>query len=111
MSKYHVNIDNLNLRKGAGTDFDVIAQLGENTTVEKLESSENGYWFRVKTTQNGDDLEGWVAGELLESDEKIGWVDRIGDFPVERKPIPRIGNKPFLVIGHPMIRRFAHYRE
>jgi len=103
MSKYHVNTDSLNLREGPGTNQPIITKLDTNTTVEKLEVSDNGFWFRVKTRKDGTDVEGWVAGEFLEADEKIGWVETIGEFEVERKPIPRVGNKPFLLMEHPMI--------
>ncbi|HEY0460526.1 MAG TPA: SH3 domain-containing protein [Pyrinomonadaceae bacterium] len=103
MSKYHVNTSSLNLREGPGTSHDIVAELTTNAVVEKLEVSDNGFWFRVKAKKAGADVEGWVAGEFLEAEEKIGWVDRIGDFEVERKPIPRVGNKPFLLMEHPMI--------
>lgn len=103
MSKYHVNTDSLNLRGGPGTAHPVVAKLGQNAMVEKLSASADGFWLQVKTKKDGADLEGWVAGEFLEADERIGWVDQIGDFAVERKPIPRVGNKPLLMIDHPMI--------
>lgn len=103
MADYRVSTDNLNLREGPGMDFAVVKQLALNTQVEKLEVSETGFWFKVKTTQNGANLEGWVSGELLEAVTKVEWVDRIGEFNVERRPIPRPGNKPLLQIAHPMI--------
>lgn len=103
MSKYQVNTDGLNLRKGPGTNHDVITKLAAGTKVEKTEASTTGFWFRVKTRKDGADLDGWVAGEFLKADEQIDFVKKIGKFEVERKPIPRVGGKPLLPMEHPMI--------
>jgi hypothetical protein len=103
MSKYQVNTDSLNLREGPGTEHEIMTKLPTNTTVEKIEASKNGFWFRVKTRKDGTDFEGWVAGEFLKPEEQIEFVEEIGDFEVERKLIPRPGGSPFLPMAHPMI--------
>lgn len=61
MAADRVSTDNLNLRQGPGMAFGVIAQLPLNTELEKTNVSDTGFWFGVKTTQNGVI---WKAGFL-----------------------------------------------
>lgn len=114
MSKFSVNADELNLRKGPSTNDEIITELKRNHIVEKIEASGDGKWFRVKTEKNLSQLEGWVAAKFLApvsegapaADGKVdpqGWVSRIGDFVVERKEIKRPGNKPYFNNSHTMV--------
>ena len=52
----------VNLRAGPGTDFDVVDQLNENTRVEILEDSGNG-WVQLRPVGGGPT--GWIADFLL----------------------------------------------
>ncbi|UII25986.1 N-acetylmuramoyl-L-alanine amidase [Fulvivirga maritima] len=55
-----VSASMLNIRAGAGTNFDKVAQpLIRNTEVEILE--ESGDWYKVKTS-----IEGWVSKDFIE---------------------------------------------
>jgi uncharacterized protein YraI len=58
------NGDTLNLRSGAGTDFDILLRLEPLAIFFVLEGPEcaDGYtWFRVRY----NDVEGWIAeGEI-----------------------------------------------
>ena len=54
--------DYLNLRKGAGTSYDVILTLPLGTTVTVLDNS-NKDWTKVRTSSG---LEGWCSKEYLE---------------------------------------------
>lgn len=113
MPQFRVTTDGLNLRKGPGTNNAVTTELRANTTVEKLESSPDGSWFRVSTQIDGVDIEGWVAAKFLISIDGAavvpahlsgdGWLKRIGDFDVERAEIPRPENRPYFNNSHTRI--------
>lgn len=113
MPQFRVTTDGLNLRKGPGTDNAVITQLHANATVEKLESSADQSWFRISTEKDGAQTEGWVAAKFLISIDGTavlpahlsgdGWLDRIGEFEVERAEIPRPGNRPYFNNSHTRI--------
>lgn len=113
MPKFRVTTDGLNLRKGPGTNNPVITDLHANTEVEKLESSADAKWFRISTEKDGVAIEGWVAARFLISIDGAaeipdhlsgdGWIDRIGEFDVERAEIPRPGNKPYFNNSHTRI--------
>jgi hypothetical protein len=113
MPQFRVTTDGLNVRKGPGTDNAVITELNANATVEKLESSADGKWFRVSTERDGVDIEGWVAARFLISIDGTavvpahlsgdGWLERIGEFEVERAEIPRRGNSPYFNNSHTRI--------
>ncbi len=110
MPQFRVTTDGLNLRKGPGTKNRIITSLPANTTVEKLESSPDGKWFHIKTTAGAETLDGWVAAKFLISIDgqavtpshliEEGWLERIGDFVVERAEIRRPGNKPYFNASH-----------
>ncbi|MCJ8152440.1 N-acetylmuramoyl-L-alanine amidase [Chryseobacterium sp. SSA4.19] len=64
---YRVTGKNINIRSGAGTEFEVITQLPENTEVEFVKSKFG--WFYVYVInmpiKNGEPLYGWINGSLL----------------------------------------------
>ncbi|MCQ2354581.1 MAG: SH3 domain-containing protein [Clostridia bacterium] len=63
LGKYKITADSLNIRKGAGTSYDIIGTLKEGASVEILEIS--GSWGRI--FYNGDT--GWISVNYA---EKIG---------------------------------------
>jgi hypothetical protein len=113
MPQFRVTTDHLNLRTGPGTNNPATTQLNANTTVEKLEASADGQWFRVSTQKDGSAIEGWVASKFLISIDGPavvpphlsgdGWLESIGAFHVERAEIPRPGNKPYFNNSHTRI--------
>ena len=113
MPQFRVTTDRLNLRNGPGIDKAVITQLSANAVVEKLESSADDQWFRVKADKDGQSFEGWVAAGFLAATggaEDLpshlggdGWISRIGNFVVERKEIPRPANRPYFNNSHTMV--------
>jgi len=113
MPQFRVTTDGLNLRSGPGTNNNIITELHANQVVEKLEQSADGKWFHVSTDKDGTAVTGWAAARFLSSidGEAVlpdhlnidGWVDRIGDFKVERAEIPRPGNQPFINMAHTRI--------
>jgi hypothetical protein len=113
MPQFRVSVDGLNLRQGPSTNDAVKAELFANSVVEKLEASPDNKWFRIRTEKDGVPLEGWVAARFLSpTGEPVappshlssdGWIDRIGDFTVERKEIPRPHNAPYFNNSHTML--------
>src|SRR2546425_1218522 len=74
MPQFRVTTDRLNLRNGPGTDKAVITQLSANAVVEKLESSADDQWFRIKADKDGQSFEGWVAARFLAPRRR--WMDQ-----------------------------------
>ena len=113
MPQFRVTADILNLREGPSTNDAVKTKLSANSVVEKLEESADQKWFRVSAEQGGAPVEGWVAASFLAPTggpiatpahlSSDGWVDRIGNFNVERKEIPRPGNGAYFNNSHTRI--------
>ncbi len=113
MAQFRVTVDGLNLRQGPSTNDPVKTELFANSVLEKLEESADKKWFRIRAEKDGAALEGWVAARFLEPTggpvttpshlSSDGWIDRIGDFAVERKEITRPGNRPYFNNSHTMI--------
>lgn len=113
MPQFRVTTDGLNLRQGPSTNDAVKTSLSANSVVEKLEESADHKWFRVSAEKDGATLEGWVAARFLAPTGGPvatpghlggdGWVDRIGNFNVERKEIPRRNNAAYFNNSHTMI--------
>ncbi len=47
----YINADYVNLRKGAGTNYDVVTTMRQNTGVTLLKSSAQNNWYNVKTSE------------------------------------------------------------
>ncbi len=58
--------DYLNLRKGAGTSYDVILTIPKGSTVTVLDSTSNKAWAKVRTSAG---VEGWCSKEYLQFSE------------------------------------------
>ncbi|MDD4561996.1 MAG: N-acetylmuramoyl-L-alanine amidase [Syntrophomonadaceae bacterium] len=54
-----INIDNVNIRSGPDTTYDVVGMLNQGTGVEILGSEKN--WYQIKTEQ----FNGWVRNDLI----------------------------------------------
>jgi GH25 family lysozyme M1 (1,4-beta-N-acetylmuramidase)/uncharacterized protein YraI len=61
---YKVNASALNVRAGPGTEYQSIGLLYRNEVVQRLETSADGAWLRVK--RNYDGLTGWSSKQFLE---------------------------------------------
>ena len=62
---YYVHeIGRINVRSGAGTNFEIIGVANQNTPVTVLSQSSEGDWLEVRLP-NG--LEGWVFSQLLDN--------------------------------------------
>lgn len=65
---YKVTVNNVNIRKGAGTEFESIRQLQKDAKVEFLKSKLG--WFYVylleKPKEGEEPLYGWINGSLLQ---------------------------------------------
>lgn len=66
--QYLVSSQILNMRSGAGTQFEVIAKLSENDVVTVLNESVSGWWLI-----NFQDMEGFVFSKYLTPDFYSGW--------------------------------------
>lgn len=63
---YKVTGDNVNIRQGAGTEYEAVKQLSKNTEVEFIKSKQGWFYvFVLKTPVNGEPLYGWINGSLL----------------------------------------------
>ena len=64
---FKVTANNVNLRRGAGTEFEIIRQLSKDTEVEFIKSNKG--WFYVfiaeKPKEGEDVLYGWIHNSLL----------------------------------------------
>lgn len=113
MPQFRVTADGLNLRSGPGTNNSIITELHANQEVEKLDETANRKWFRVSTIKDDEEVTGWVAAKFLmriQEDMELplhldtdGWIERIGDFEVERAEIKRPGNRPYFNNSHTRI--------
>ncbi|WP_102026919.1 N-acetylmuramoyl-L-alanine amidase [Salirhabdus sp. Marseille-P4669] len=54
-----ITVDNLNIRSGPGTEYDVVGQAHKNTSVTILDQT--GTWYKIKLGQT----EGWVSQEFV----------------------------------------------
>ncbi|MFH1907927.1 MAG: SH3 domain-containing protein [Chloroflexota bacterium] len=61
-------VDNLNIRTNPGYLFPVIRMYKQGTVFTVLGKAPGGEWFYVRAPEN---IEGWVFGMLLESDEDL----------------------------------------
>lgn len=62
-----VNTTELNLRRGTGSDFDVIRKLYRGDQVEPIGRNDSGDWLQVRTA-NGD--VGWVASQYVDTNRR-----------------------------------------
>ena len=56
----NVTTDNVNVRSGPGTDYEVIGQVHQNTKITIID--ELGDWYKVKASN----VEGWVTKEFVQ---------------------------------------------
>jgi hypothetical protein len=113
MAQFRVIADGLNLREGPSPNNIIKTELFANSVVEKLDESVDRKWFKVSAGKNGVQMSGWVASRFLVPIEAnvttpthladAGWIEKIGEFDVIRKEIPRPGNKPYFNNSHTMI--------
>ena len=109
MPKFRVTVGVLNLRSGPGTSNPIVKPLPIDTVVERLAASPDGKWFRVSVEAEGQTQEGWVSAQFLTpvSGDTMPtaspWLDRIGEFEVERAEIKRPGNRPYFNNSHTMV--------
>ncbi|MEW6085155.1 MAG: SH3 domain-containing protein [Chloroflexota bacterium] len=61
---FKVNASALNVREGPGTEFRSIGLLFRNEVVQRLETSADGNWFKVKRSYDG--LTGWSSKQFLD---------------------------------------------
>ncbi|WKZ48149.1 MAG: SH3 domain-containing protein [Anaerolineales bacterium] len=76
---FKVTASALNVREGPGTQFQSIGLLYRNEVVQRLATSDDGNWYRIK--RNYDGLTGWSSKDFFEpttapppvSEEKYEW--------------------------------------
>ena len=61
-----------NLRNGPGLNFDILAEIPENTSVPILDVDSTEEWYKVISPNN---LEGWVFAELIIVEGDLGGLD------------------------------------
>lgn len=61
-----------NMRNGPGLNFDILAEIPENTDVPILDVDPTGEWYKVISPNN---LEGWVFAELIVVEGDLGGLD------------------------------------
>ena len=66
--QYLVNSNTLNMRSGAGKEFEVIANLSIGDAVILSEKFDNGWWM-----VDFEGKQGYVFGQLLKKDPNSGW--------------------------------------
>lgn len=65
----------LNVRKGPGKEYPVIAGISPNDCVKVSARSFDGSFLRIQMNLNGNLIEGWAASEYLVLGENIGLYD------------------------------------
>ena len=80
---------NINLRKGPGSNYDGLGQIAPGALMEVVATAEmNGQtWYQVKLA---DGRLGWVRKDLVEANEKAGAVPKASDVP----PTPTLQPRP-----------------
>jgi len=71
VEQYVVSSKTLNMRNGAGKDYEVISTLSQGDAVTVIDKSENGWWY---VDFNG--RQGYVFAQLLVKDQNIAWKKR-----------------------------------
>lgn len=66
--QYLVSSKTINVRNGAGKEYNIVAILNQNEAVSVIEKTDNGWW---KIEFDGD--EGYVFSELLKINPDSGW--------------------------------------
>ena len=66
--RYLVNSKTLNMRSGAGKEFEIIATLSMRDEVTVLDKNDNGWWL-----VDYDGTEGYVFSKILIIDPYFGW--------------------------------------
>ncbi len=84
---------NINLRKGPGSDYDGLGPIAPGATMEVVATTEmNGQtWYQVKLA---DGRLGWVREDLVEANEKVDAVPRASDVPQTSTPQPKLTATP-----------------
>ena len=73
----YVNANELNIRSGAGKDFEVVTKATKNEKVNVI--SENGNWTEIET-ENG--TKGFVSSKYLSNSNVEDEDISIGDYPI-----------------------------
>ncbi len=60
---YNLEGDYLNVRKGPGTDYDIVTHIWEGDTVTILEKA--GTWYHIKFTTDGITYEGYASADYI----------------------------------------------
>lgn len=75
-----VTTDNLNVRTGAGTDYNVLESNGKKVRLSKGTKltvlSTKGEWLHVETTYDGKNIKGYVSGQYVKT-EKVEQTTKI----------------------------------
>ncbi|HQV77619.1 MAG TPA: SH3 domain-containing protein [Chitinophagales bacterium] len=66
--QYIVSSQTLNMRSGAGKQYEVITTLSQGDAVTLIEKSDNGWWY-----VDFEGTEGYVFSQLLKKDPYSGW--------------------------------------
>lgn len=73
----YINANELNIRNGAGKNFEIVTKATKNEKVTVI--SENGNWTEIET-ENG--VKGFVSTNFLSNSIKDNSDKKIGDFPI-----------------------------
>lgn len=90
IEQYLVNSKTLNMRNGAGKEYDVIATLTQDDIVVLIEKYDNGWWY-----VDFDGTQGYVFAQLLRKDPNKGWNKKqyeSGQTPECENVIPQYDN-------------------
>jgi uncharacterized protein (TIGR02594 family) len=66
MPQLRVTASTLNLRKGPSTDQPVVTQLPQNTVVDRLGTSDDGRWIKIRATLRDGKITAWASAKYLE---------------------------------------------
>ncbi|RMG84465.1 MAG: hypothetical protein D6712_11235, partial [Chloroflexi bacterium] len=75
----------INMRSGAGTEFEVMQGLAPQTEGLVIGESEDGAWTQIRLE---DDTEGWIATQLLRFETRLVEVEVTATPVVEPTPAP-----------------------
>jgi hypothetical protein len=81
--------DAVNLRRGPGTNFNVVERVPTGSEVQVLARSEDGAWYRVRVFSTG--ATGWLSAQILYIQEGADDVpvdqDAAAKFPIRLRPL------------------------
>lgn len=93
-----INIETVNLRAGAGLEFDIVVEVVQGDSFPIIGVSEDLEWYQLLTPEG---LEGWVFADLvdIEGDLSVFGITGLPEAPPAQTPVPGGTITPTATVG------------